>query len=160
MLICELTNNTNQNDLSLLTNNYKQRIKRFLSRKSFKSKLNSQKPSKNNEPEDILLNNAQYVPNNKEKQSQRETNKGFTQQEFSEIKRILSKKADDYYGILNINQHATPDKIMSAYKKLLLRVHPDKFNAPGATEATQKLNKARFELLRKFANQNQSTNQM
>jgi hypothetical protein len=147
ILICELTDSTNQNNLSLLTNNHKQRIKRFLSRKSSKYKVNR---SKNNQPEDILLN--------QEKQSQSETNKGFTQQELAEIKRILSKKEDDYYGILHISKYATRDEIINAYKKYTLRVHPDKFNVPGATAATQRLNKARAELLKKFENQDQSMN--
>jgi len=154
LLMLIYDNSANQNGLSLLTDNYNQRIKRFLSRKSFKSKLNSQTRSKNNQQsEDILLNSELYAQDDQEKQ-----NKGFTQQELSEINRILSKKENDYYGILGINKHATPYKIMSAYKKLSLRVHPDKFNAPGATEATQRLNKARTELLKKFENQNKCMN--
>jgi len=158
MLICELTNNTNQNNLSLLTDNHKQRIKQFLSDESSESELNSQTQSENNQTEDILLNSRLYDENNQEKQSQSETNKGFTQQELAEIQRILSKKEDDYYGILHINNYATRDEIINAYKKFTLRVHPDKFNAPGATAATQRLNKARAELLKKFENQDQSMN--
>jgi hypothetical protein len=136
ILIYESISNTNQDDLS---NQRQQRIKRFFSRKS--SKLNSRTRSKNDEQEHLLFN------------------KGYTQQGLAEIKRILSKKEDDYYGILGINNPATSKKIiMRAYQNLTLWVHPDKMNVPGATQAMQRLNKARTELLRRLEYANQSMN--
>jgi hypothetical protein len=158
VLICELIDTTHQNDLSLLTNNYTPRIKRFLFGKFFKPKSNSQTRSKYNQEEDILLDGDLYVPDDNEEELQRESKEEYTQQELSEINRILSRKENDYYGILGIDTKATPDIIESTHKKLISRVHPDKFDVFGATEATQRLNKARDELLEKFKNQNQSMN--
>jgi hypothetical protein len=132
----------NKNDLSLLPNKYNKRIKRFMYGKPSKTRLKSVRP------DPIPIDAKLLFSNNKEKQQ------SYTQQELADINRILSKKEDDYYGILNINKHATSDKILQAYRKLTLRVHPDKFQAPGTTQATQRLNKARDELL----NLNQSIN--
>ncbi len=136
LLIYEPIGNANQNDLSFIP-----RIKRFLHRKT---KL------KTHGDDDLLLNGELRIPKSK----------GYTQQELTEIKRILSKKENDYYGILGISHPTTREKIIHAYKRLTLRVHPDKFNAPGATEATQRLNKARTELLRRFEPTNLYNNQL
>lgn len=131
--------------IGVLTNNTQQRMKRLF---SYKSKLNKQ-------PEDILLNNGKYYQTD---DVQRNINKGFTQYDLAEIKRILSKTEDDYYGILNLDTRANSSDINKSYKRLSLRVHPDKFNGPDATKATQRLNKARDELMKKFENRNQSIN--
>ena len=156
ILIGYVTINTNQNELPPLTNNYKQRIKRLLFHKSSKARLKN-KPRYNLLDEDLLFE-ANSDDNN---QSESETRKGYTQQEVAEIQRILSKNEDDYYGILNIKRkQETPQKIYNAYRKLVLRVHPDKFNAPNAKEATQKLNKAYKQLMSKYEYQNQGMNQM
>jgi len=40
----------------------------------------------------------------------------------------------DFYEILGINKTATSDEIRKAYKKLVLRWHPDKNSDPSATE--------------------------
>ncbi|CAF3457782.1 unnamed protein product [Rotaria sp. Silwood2] len=154
ILIYASINNSHQNERSFLTKNSNQRIKRFFHRKSSKSQWNTEQLLKNNQPNTKLNNNSLFSRNPNEKQSKSETNKGYTQQDIAEIKRILFKNENDYYGILNINKDATRDKIINAHRKLTLLVHPDKINAPGATEATQRLNKARTALLKKFENQN------
>ncbi len=153
ILICYVTINTNQNEVSTLTNNNKQRIKRLLFHKS--SKARSKNKQRYNFLDEDLLFEANSNDNN---QSESETGKGYTQQELAEIQRIISKNENDYYGILNIRKQATPQKIYNAYRKLALRVHPDKFNAPGANEATQKLNKAFKQLMSRFEYQNQGMN--
>ncbi|CAF1241851.1 unnamed protein product, partial [Rotaria sordida] len=149
----------NQNEFPILTKNPNQRIKRLFHGKSSKSQSNIEQLLKNNQPNTILSDNRSFSRNHNEKQSKTENKRGYTQQNLVEIKRILSKKENDYYGILNINKDATRDKIVNTYRKLILLVHPDKITAPGATEATQRLNKALVVLLRTFENQNKGHHQ-
>ncbi|CAF1188584.1 unnamed protein product [Adineta steineri] len=108
---------------------------------------------KTNQRKNILFDNDDdnlLYSSNEQKPIQSLIKKGYTQQEVAEIKRILSKTSDDYYGILNINKHSTWETIINAHRTLTLRVHPDKVKIPGATEAMQRVNKARTELLKKF----------
>ena len=53
---------------------------------------------------------------------------------------ILGKK--DYYSILNVPRGASEDDIKKSYKKYALRLHPDKNQAPKATEAFKKVSAA------------------
>jgi curved DNA-binding protein CbpA len=55
------------------------------------------------------------------------------------VQRILRTK--DYYQILEVPQDASEDTVKKAYKKLALKLHPDKNRAPGAEEAFKKLSK-------------------
>merc|ERR1719222_1890148 len=57
-----------------------------------------------------------------------------------EVQRILRTK--DYYDLLDVSREAGEDAIKRAYKKLALKLHPDKNKAPGAEEAFKKLSKA------------------
>lgn len=94
----------------------------------------------------------------KDRQASSQNTTEDIQQRLSEISRILSKKADDYYGILGVSRYASEDSIIQQYRKLSLLVHPDKIKAPGALEATQRVNKARDELMKPFHNRDQSVN--
>ena len=44
---------------------------------------------------------------------------------------------EDYYKILEVEQSATPQLIVSSYKRLALKLHPDRNPKHGATEAFQ-----------------------
>ena len=55
-------------------------------------------------------------------------------------RQILSKT--DYYDILGLQKNAPQDEIKKCYRKLALRLHPDKNQAPSSSEAFKKINKA------------------
>ena len=55
-------------------------------------------------------------------------------------KEILAKK--NYYSILGVAQNAKEDDIKKAYKKLAIKLHPDKNHAPKATDAFKKVSVA------------------
>ena len=156
ILPCTLSNyDYNQNQTSVINNSSYQRVKRFSNRKAPKTQLNRKKFVKDNHRNAIARQERIYSRNYYGERSQSKTRKAFTRQVLAEIKRILSKQDDDYYGILNIDKYATPNEIIRAYRKLIRRVHPDKVDTIGATLATQRLNKARHELLKNFESQNQ-----
>ncbi|CAL1397234.1 unnamed protein product [Linum trigynum] len=48
-------------------------------------------------------------------------------------------RTNDYYAILGVGKSCSPDEIRKSYRKLSLRVHPDKNKAPGAEEAFKKV---------------------
>jgi DnaJ family protein B protein 12 len=52
----------------------------------------------------------------------------------------LSKK--NYYSILGIEQTASEDEIKKAYKKLAIKLHPDKNHAPQSSDAFKKVSAA------------------
>lgn len=141
ILICKLINNTNENELFFFKNNDQKRIKRFLLSQSSTSKSIYQKQDENDQ---------QYYSFNQNKQTKKEPKIGYTQQDLVEINRILLEREHDYYGILKIKKSATPTDINNAYRKLSLRVHPDKIRVATAKEATQRLNRARDQLLKQF----------
>jgi len=46
---------------------------------------------------------------------------------------------EDYYMILEVEQTATPQLIKSSYRRLALRLHPDRNGKHDATEAFQRV---------------------
>ncbi|KAK9146953.1 hypothetical protein Sjap_006856 [Stephania japonica] len=52
------------------------------------------------------------------------------------------KRTRDYYAILGMEKSCSVEEIRRAYKKLSLKVHPDKNKAPGSEEAFKKVCKA------------------
>lgn len=64
----------------------------------------------------------------------------FTADQEKICREILGK--NDYYDILGIAKTASTDDIKKAYRKLALRLHPDKNHAPSASEAFKKINKS------------------
>ncbi|XP_057787427.1 uncharacterized protein LOC131004715 [Salvia miltiorrhiza] len=56
------------------------------------------------------------------------------------VKEIKRKK--DYYEILGLENNCTGEDVRKAYRKLSLKVHPDKNTAPGADKAFKMVSKA------------------
>lgn len=56
------------------------------------------------------------------------------------VRRI--RKTKDYYQILGLAKGCTSEEIRKAYRKISLKVHPDKNNAPGAEDAFKSVSKA------------------
>jgi DnaJ-class molecular chaperone len=51
---------------------------------------------------------------------------------------------EDYYRILEVAQIATPEQIKQSYKRLALKLHPDRNADHDATQAFQKVCKLLF----------------
>jgi len=64
----------------------------------------------------------------------------YTPEQSQEVQRILRTK--DYYEILGLQKNADDDGVKKAYRKLALKLHPDKNKAPGSEEAFKKVSKA------------------
>lgn len=50
------------------------------------------------------------------------------------------KKCKNYYEVLGVSKDAGEEDLKKAYRKLALKFHPDKNDAPGATEAFKSKN--------------------
>ncbi|KAG7984407.1 hypothetical protein I3843_04G159800 [Carya illinoinensis] len=64
----------------------------------------------------------------------------FTEEQIAMVRQIKKKK--DYYDILGLERTCTVDDVRKSYRKLSLKVHPDKNKAPGAEEAFKAVSKA------------------
>ncbi|XP_057967216.1 chaperone protein dnaJ 49-like [Malania oleifera] len=64
----------------------------------------------------------------------------YTEEQITIVRQIKKKK--DYYEILGLEKTCTVDDVRKAYRKLSLKVHPDKNKAPGAEEAFKAVSKA------------------
>ncbi|XP_068660330.1 chaperone protein dnaJ 49-like [Aristolochia californica] len=62
-------------------------------------------------------------------------------EEHSEVVRDI-KRQKDYYAILGVEKNCSVEVIRKAYRKLSLKVHPDKNKAPGSEEAFKMVSKA------------------
>lgn len=56
------------------------------------------------------------------------------------VQKVL--RCRSHYEVLRISRHATYSEVKRAYKRLALRLHPDKNRAPGAEEAFRRINEA------------------
>ena len=66
--------------------------------------------------------------------------KSFTAEQEKMCQDIMRKS--NYYEILGLGQSATQPEIKKSYRSLALKLHPDKNQAPSASEAFKKINKA------------------
>ncbi|KAF3561507.1 hypothetical protein DY000_02019711 [Brassica cretica] len=64
----------------------------------------------------------------------------FTEEQRAIVREIKSKK--DYYEILGLAKTSSVEDMRKAYRKLSLKVHPDKNKAPGSEEAFKSVSKA------------------
>ncbi|TKY72595.1 Chaperone protein dnaJ 49 [Spatholobus suberectus] len=66
--------------------------------------------------------------------------RSYTEENVNLIREIKGKS--DYYAILGLEKSCTVEEIRKAYRKLSLKVHPDKNKAPGSEDAFKKVSKA------------------
>lgn len=66
--------------------------------------------------------------------------RSYTEEHVQLVRQIKGKK--DYYSILGLERSCSVEEIRKAYRKLSLKVHPDKNKAPGSEEAFKKVSKA------------------
>lgn len=64
----------------------------------------------------------------------------YTDEQITIVSEIKRKK--DYYEILGLEKACSVEDIRKAYRKLSLKVHPDKNKAPGSEEAFKKVSKS------------------
>ncbi|KAK7304177.1 hypothetical protein RJT34_15280 [Clitoria ternatea] len=64
----------------------------------------------------------------------------YTEEQITIIREIKRKK--NYYEILGLEKNCTVEDVRKSYRKLSLKVHPDKNKAPGAEEAFKAVSKA------------------
>lgn len=68
----------------------------------------------------------------------------FTQDQLKDVQRI--RRSKDYYEILQVEKTSTEEDVKRAYKKLAVKLHPDKNKAPGATDAFRAVSNAFYVL--------------
>ena len=66
--------------------------------------------------------------------------KGTAEQE--KLMRDIQSKKNDYYAVLFVERTATDSEIKKAYRKLAVKIHPDKCQGTGAEEAFKIVSKA------------------
>lgn len=64
----------------------------------------------------------------------------YTEEQIAIVRQI--KKTKDFYEILGVERSCTVEDVRKSYRKLSLKVHPDKNKAPGAEEAFKAVSKA------------------
>ncbi|XP_064540405.1 dnaJ homolog subfamily B member 12 [Drosophila montana] len=64
----------------------------------------------------------------------------FTVEMLDVVQKVL--RCRNHYEVLRISHHATYSEVKRAYKRLALRLHPDKNRAPGADVAFRRINEA------------------
>ncbi|KAH3686462.1 hypothetical protein WICPIJ_002549 [Wickerhamomyces pijperi] len=74
------------------------------------------------------------------------SDRSYTKEQEVIVERILKHNNHEYYKILEIEKTSTESEIKKAYRKISLKVHPDKNGHPKADECFKRVNKA-FEVL-------------
>ncbi|KAK6913765.1 protein of unknown function DUF1977, DnaJ-like [Dillenia turbinata] len=66
--------------------------------------------------------------------------RSYTEEHVRIVRQI--KTNNDYYAVLGVEKSCSVEDVRKAYRKLSLKVHPDKNRAPGSEEAFKKVSKA------------------
>jgi DnaJ homolog subfamily B member 12 len=99
--------------------------------------------SSSTSPASSSSNTARHrKPDSSTRASANGTSGGSYTEEQVEIVREIKRKQKDYYQMLGLEKSCTVEDVRKAYRKLSLKVHPDKNNAPGAEEAFKAVSKA------------------
>ena len=112
-------------ETEMANGNYEKAI-RFLNR--------SLKMSPNDAAKKLLAECESHSKNEEKKE------RGYGDEDAKIADEVIKKT--DYYEILSVHKAATDDEIKKQYKKLALKLHPDKNHAPQATDAFKKLSQA------------------
>lgn len=70
----------------------------------------------------------------------------YTEEQHAEVRRVLRLGETAYYETLLVDKKASAAEIKRAYKRMALRMHPDKNKAPKSDEAFKRISKA-FQVL-------------
>lgn len=66
----------------------------------------------------------------------------YTKEQETIVLKVLSYKSHQYYEILSVTKTASDSEIKKSYRKLAVKLHPDKNPHPRSSEAFKLLNKA------------------
>ncbi|XP_030370744.1 dnaJ homolog subfamily B member 14 [Scaptodrosophila lebanonensis] len=80
--------------------------------------------------------NVQFGPTRKSPALPR----GFTVEMLDVVQKVL--RCRNHYEVLRVSHHATYSEVKRSYKRLALRLHPDKNQAPGAEDAFRRISDA------------------
>lgn len=72
--------------------------------------------------------------------------KEYTVEQETIVRKVLAIEKSDYYKLLDVSKSATEVEIKKSYRKMAIKLHPDKNKHPHSAEAFKKLAKA-FEIL-------------
>ncbi|KAK6930166.1 protein of unknown function DUF1977, DnaJ-like [Dillenia turbinata] len=86
------------------------------------------------------VNQESADPNSSKRDEVSNVECSYTEEHVQIVRQI--KRNNDYYAILGVEKSCSVEDIRKAYRKLSLKVHPDKNRAPGSEEAFKKVSKA------------------
>lgn len=64
----------------------------------------------------------------------------YSAEDVAQVQRVQA--ASSFYAVLQVEQSVTGAQLKKAYRKMAMRVHPDKNRAPGADDAFKTVSQA------------------